>query len=136
LLGILIIMNNYFHDVATALLFTAGFVMLSADQLLSAHNNPGASEYFLALYHKFTGFARFALIWILVGGIPRTIFYEKYEWNPALGKGIIPALIVKHILMFTLVGFGVYFWRKLKIKAEAIIIQKSEGRSQESEVRS
>jgi hypothetical protein len=117
LLGILVIMNNYFHDVATALLFAAGFLMLAADKLLSAHNNPGAGYYFLALYRKFTGFARFALVWILVGGIPRTIFYEQYEWNPALGKGIIPALIVKHILMFTLVGLGIYFWRKLSQKA-------------------
>ncbi|HWI55329.1 MAG TPA: hypothetical protein VNT57_06530, partial [Desulfobacteria bacterium] len=97
MLGILIIMNNYFHDVATALLFAAGFLMLTADKLLQAHGNPGAERYFLDLYAKFTRFAHFALIWILLGGIPRTIFYERFEWNPALGKGIIPALIVKHI---------------------------------------
>lgn len=117
MLAILIVMNNYFHDVATAMLASLSILLLVIYRQVDERSSPEQVRLFLTVYRKFTVYAKIALAWILLGGIPRTLAYKDYEWLPALGKGIIPALIVKHVLMFTLVGLGLYFWRLLARKA-------------------
>ena len=117
-LGVAIMMNNYFHDVATALLAASAFALYALYRVEEGCTGPGAAEFFLKTYRKMVAFARFALAWIVIGGIPRTIFYTRFEWANAAGKGQVPALIVKHVLItFALVG-GIYGWRKLKRKVE------------------
>ncbi|MBT1074225.1 hypothetical protein [Geobacter grbiciae] len=123
-LGILIMMNNYFHDVATALLASSAFVLYAVYRVQDDCVGPGAAEFFLKTYRKMVTFARCALAWIVIGGIPRTIFYTRFEWANAAGKGQVPALIVKHILMVFLVIAGVWGWRKLKSKAVRLTVNK------------
>jgi uncharacterized membrane protein YdjX (TVP38/TMEM64 family) len=65
-------------------------------------------------------FFRFALWWIIIGGIPRTIFYTSFEWNHFADKLQIPALMIKHVLMFILVVWGVIAWRRLKRRVESL----------------
>ncbi|AJE04657.1 hypothetical protein [Geobacter pickeringii] len=115
-LGIAIMMNNYFHDVATALLAASAFVLYAVYRVEESCTGPGATEFFLKTYRRMVRLARFALAWIVLGGIPRTIFYTRFEWANAAGKGQVPALIVKHILMVILVAGGVWGWRKLQRK--------------------
>ena len=116
-LGILIMMNNYFHDVATALLAASAFALFALYRVEASCTGPGAAEFFLKAYRKMVLFARCALVWIVVGGVPRTIFYTSFEWANAAGKGQVQALIVKHVLMVLLVAVGVWGWLKLKAKA-------------------
>ncbi|MCL4439940.1 MAG: hypothetical protein M1609_04955 [Firmicutes bacterium] len=66
---ILVIMNNYFHDVATAFLASSALLMLAVARLLPEKRDSRLVEYFLAVYRKFTFIAKAALLWILVGGI-------------------------------------------------------------------
>lgn len=113
LLGVFIMMNNYFHDVATALLAASGVVIwVIVKRYDSAAKTQETTEYFLRIYKSSTKLAKISLAWILIGGIPRTIFYKEFEWANAVGKNQIPALIVKHILVFIFVGIGVYIWIK------------------------
>ncbi len=115
-LGVAIMMNNYFHDVATALMATSAFVMYALYRLQESMPDKLSTLFFLRAHQKVTGFAKFALIWIIVGGFPRTYFYTRFEWANAAGKGQVPALIVKHILIAILVVAGVYAWLKLRRK--------------------
>lgn len=117
---ILIVINNYFHDVATAFLTAAVILMFLIDRQLNPGNDKKLIKIYIDLYNKFTLVARIALAWIIIGGIPRTIFYKKIEWSMALGNGIVAALIVKHILMFTFVGLGIIFWRQLAKKVSLL----------------
>jgi hypothetical protein len=110
--GIFIFINNYFHDVATALLISSAFIMWVLYKNYNGEDE-GVSIYFIKSYDIITKFAKFSLIWIIIGGIPRTIAYKKFEWSEALGKGQITALIVKHILMGIAVILGIYLWAKL-----------------------
>lgn len=119
-LGIAIMMNNYFHDVATALLMTCGFVMWIIVRKMDRSSDENVIRYFLRIYGSVTWFARFSLIWILVGGVPRILAYKKFEWANALGKSQVPALIVKHILAFIFVGLGAYLWIKLSRQVKEI----------------
>jgi hypothetical protein len=115
-LGILLMMNNYFHDVATALLLASGFSMWIMVKRLGSSTNEAAINYFLNIYRSVTRLAQISLVWIIIGGIPRTIFYKQFEWAHAAGKNQIPALIIKHILFFIIVGTGAYLWIKLNRK--------------------
>ncbi|HWI54212.1 MAG TPA: hypothetical protein VNT57_00830 [Desulfobacteria bacterium] len=123
---ILVIMNNYFHDVATALLVSSALVMLSVAKLLPEQGNAETMKFFLAVYRRVTTLARVSLLWILLGGIPRVIYYKKIEWTIALDNDIIPALMIKHIIMFLFVLAGVAFWVRLarKVKELEASLQK------------
>lgn len=120
-LGLFIMMNNYFHDVATALLAASGVALWVMMKRYEDGSGEEATQYFLSIYKGMTRLARFSLYWILLGGVPRTIFYRDFEWSNAVGHGQIPALIVKHILAFAFVGTGVYVWIKLNRKVKFIM---------------
>ena len=120
-IGIFIMMNNYFHDVATALLAASGFVLwFMVKRYDNSAKTKETTDYFLRIYKSTTKFAKFSLMWIIIGGIPRTIFYKDFEWANAAGKSQIPALIVKHILAFIFVGLGAYLWIKINRKVKRI----------------
>lgn len=119
-LGILIMMNNYLHDVATALLLASGVAMLVIAKKFDESSTPETADYFLKIYRSISRLAVFSLIWIIIGGIPRTIFYKEFEWANAAGKGQVAALIVKHIIAFAAVGSGAVVWMKIHRKIENI----------------
>ncbi len=118
--GVILMMNNYFHDVATALLLASGIAMWVIYKKLGNSDKPEVRDYFLKLYSSISFLARFSLAWIILGGIPRTIFYKEFEWSHFAGKSQIPALIIKHILVFIFVGTGAYIWLKIRRKVKEI----------------
>jgi len=118
--GVILMMNNYFHDVATALLLSSGIALWVIYKKFGDSDKPEVRNYFLRLYGSLTFLARFSLAWIILGGIPRTIFYTEFEWSHFAGKSQIPALIIKHILAFIFVGTGAYIWLKIRKKVKKI----------------
>ncbi|MCL4079180.1 hypothetical protein MX659_06220 [Coriobacteriia bacterium Es71-Z0120] len=115
---VLVILNNYFHDVATAVLLASAVILWVLER--HAQSSPEGLAALRQSYPALTRFARVALAWIVIGGIPRTIFFTRYEWDPAVVKGIVPALIVKHALMVAAVVAGAVMWRRVarRVKAE------------------
>ena len=114
-LGVAVMMNNYFHDVATALLVSSAFVLHAIVRTRAEMNTPVATVYFLKMYKQMVKFFRFSLWWIIIGGVPRTIFYVSFEWNHFADKQQVPALMVKHVVMAAAVICGIYAWRRLKV---------------------
>jgi hypothetical protein len=118
-LGVLIMLNNYFHDVATALLLASGVAMWVVLRRYEGRSTEEAA-YFLRLHGSITRLAKFSLAWILIGGVPRTLAYRSFEWAEAVGHAQVPALIVKHILAFAFVGGGAWLWLRLSKRVRAI----------------
>ena len=116
-----LMMNNYFHDVATALLAASAFALWSLVRLQDSMGGEASPRFFLAAYSRMARFAKVSLVWILLGGIPRTIFYRDFEWANAAGRGQVPALVAKHILMFALVGLGAWGWYGLHRRRRALL---------------
>jgi len=114
--AIVLMMNNYLHDVATALLVASGYVMWVLWKCMDPEAGHDAIHYFVRMYYKITKLARFSFVWILIFGIPRVIFYKEFEWSNMAGRGQVPALIVKHIFAFTLVFVGASLWIKVRKK--------------------
>ena len=115
-LGVAIMMNNYFHDMATGLLVGSGFALHAILRIQASMNTPQATLFFLKTNRRMVKLFRFALWWVILGGIPRTIFYTSFEWANAADKLQVPALAVKHVMMFTAVVLGIYAWRRMQAK--------------------
>lgn len=113
LLQISIIMNNYFHDVATAMLVSTAVVMVLLYQTLRQNASKERVEFVKTIYRKYTLVAKISFAWILLGGIPRLVFYKQIEWTIAFDNGIVLALMVKHIIMFAFVIVGAVLWQRL-----------------------
>ncbi len=118
--GVILMMNNYFHDVATALLLASGIAIWVIYKKFGDSDKPDVRNYFLKLYGSMTFLVKFSLAWIILGGIPRTYFYTEFEWSHYAGKSQIPALIVKHILALLFVGTGAYLWINIRKKVKEI----------------
>ena len=125
--GVALMMNNYFHDVATALLAASAFVLWALARLQDAMPGEASPKFFLSAYARMARFAKVALAWIVLGGIPRTIFYRDFEWANAAGRGQVPALLVKHLLMFALVAGGAWGWWRLSLRRRALSQQGIRG---------
>jgi hypothetical protein len=121
LFALALMMNNYLHDVATALLAASACALVVLLRRYEAGaRGPDAARYFLEIAERMTKLARFSLGWIVVGGIPRTIWYGEFEWASAAGRGQVVALIVKHVVALAFVIAGVVFWRRLKRQVAAV----------------
>jgi hypothetical protein len=115
-----IMMNNYFHDVATAMLAASGAVLWVFIKKYEGLRDAEATDYFLRIYGGMTKVARFSLYWILLGGVPRTLFFRKYELANAIEHRQIPALIAKQLLALAFVVAGVLLWLKIAGKVKDI----------------
>lgn len=113
-LGVAVMMNNYLHDMATGLMVGSGFALHAILGIQRAMDNPQATLFFLKTNRKMVKLFRFALWWVVLGGVPRTIFYVSFEWANAAEKLQIPALAVKHVMMFTAVVWGTIAWRRMQ----------------------
>jgi len=109
----LIMSVNYSHDIATALLAVSGAAMWIISTNYPAAATGETEQYFLRIYQGITRMAKDSLIYILVAGVPRIYFYTEYEWATAAGDLQVVAIIIKHVVMFLLVGVGLYYWSKL-----------------------
>ncbi|GAB4292919.1 MAG: hypothetical protein Kow0090_07040 [Myxococcota bacterium] len=114
--GVIIMMNNYLHDLAAALLIMGAVIMFLFTRALDADNSSQAFALFLDVYNRLVKLCVVALVFIVVGGIIRAVTFADYEWQAAIGKGLVAAIIAKHILFFALLAAGVYFWVSLRKK--------------------
>lgn len=122
-LGMAIMFNNYAHDVATALLAASAFTMRATVKVQSELGTPDSVRFFLQVYRIMRKFFKISLWWIILGGVPRTIFYTSFEWANAVDKLQVPALILKHILLTVLVIVGIRAWSRLK--RQVVLLESS-----------
>jgi hypothetical protein len=89
-MAILVMLNSYLHDLATAVFavspVVAGLVRLGL----------------------------FSLAWTLFFGIIRGLTYRQYEWMEAAGRDQVAALVVKHVILVFLVVLGFIALRKVR----------------------
>jgi len=119
-LTVIIMMNNYFHDVATAMLLASGVTTLLLLKGFEGANRDVIS-YLNSIYLGMKKVARFSLYWVLIGGIPRTLTFRSFEWTTASEHGQTPALILKHIIALLAVSFGVWFWLRANERARSML---------------
>jgi hypothetical protein len=97
--ALLVMMNNYFHDLAVAFLFASSVMAW----VVIRHWPGRPSEEVVRLLRRV---AWGSLAWVLLGGVVRVWFYREYEWLPKAGTAQVPALMVKHVLLVALTIWG------------------------------
>lgn len=105
--AVVIMLNNYFHDLMVAFLFST--CVLARLVLREWPGKPSPR-----VVRILSGVTWTSLGWILLGGTIRLWFYREYEWLPRAGTAQIPALIVKHLLLIGLTIWGLAALVKLR----------------------
>ncbi len=96
--AIVVMLSNYFHDLAVGILFSAMLLtwwIHKANSSLGDVHTPLVKQ----VVRHMRKVTLAAWVWIILGGAIRTINYYEYEWLPAAGRGQVAALVVKHILL-------------------------------------
>jgi hypothetical protein len=109
---ILIVMNNYFHDVATAVLISAAVIMW----VLGRQARDGGPAELASLTRAYPTLSRFAigaLIWIVVGGIIRFIYFDTHDLGAVFDE-IATAIVVKHVFEVAAVLLGIVLWQRTR----------------------
>lgn len=102
--SIILMIANYFHDLAVGLLAANILVIYYLGRILD--KNDKAPDYIPEIFKKLSRVTYWVLGYIILGGALRAFFFMDYEWNPAVGKGQVSALIVKHIILFSITAWG------------------------------
>lgn len=97
--AILVMLNNYFHDLAVAFLWASSLLAHVVVRLW-----PGRPSRRVARLLERVAWG--SLAWVILGGAVRAWFYREYEWLPKAGTAQIPALAVKHVLLVGLTVWG------------------------------
>lgn len=102
--AVLVMISNYFHDLAVAMLAANVLVVWYLGRLL---DEEGARERLLPkVFARLSRVTYGALAYVLAAGAVRAWFFMDFEWNPAVGRGQVPALVLKHVLLVGLTVFG------------------------------
>jgi len=115
--AIAVMLNNYFHDLAVAFLFASTLLA----HVVLRHWPGRPSE---AVAKLLSRIAWGSLAWVVVGGAVRAYFYKEYEWLPKAGTAQIPALMVKHVLLFGLTAWGLVAVLRLRVLLRGEAAQK------------
>jgi hypothetical protein len=97
--ALFVMMNSYFHDLSVAFLWASS---LMAHLLLRHWTGKPPARLVRTLRRVAWG----SLVWVIVGGAVRAWYFQEYEWSPRAGTAQIPALAVKHVLLFALTAWG------------------------------
>ncbi|GAB4547277.1 MAG: hypothetical protein Fur0020_15580 [Thermodesulfovibrionia bacterium] len=109
-LAAFIMMNNYFHDVATAMIGASGVVMWLILKVYTGGVDKKNLERILWLYKWMKRILIFSVAWLIIGAFPRFLTYKTYEWANAVRKGMVIALMIKYVIALLMIVAGSVIW--------------------------
>lgn len=110
--AVFLLMNNYFHDVATAMLLACSVVLWV--MLKHLDGKEGAMlHYIAALYRGITALFWFSVAWIVTSGYLRFATFRDFEWFNTTQKHFEAGLLVKYAIAVIMVVVGAVLWVRL-----------------------
>ncbi len=105
-LAVFVMLNNWFHDLAVAMLFCS-LILLSLIYR-KTRDQPDAiwMPFARSLAASFNKVISVCWALLILLGIVRTVAYRSFEWEEAAGTGQVTALVLKHVLLVSLVLWG------------------------------
>jgi hypothetical protein len=116
-MAILVMLNNYFHDLATAIFAVSAIAAWLLYRSRALQQAPAAVGPVAAGLVK-VGVA--SLAWTLLAGMVRGATYREYEWVEAAGRGQVPVLVLKHVILASLVAVGLFVLYRVHRLARAV----------------
>jgi hypothetical protein len=118
--AILLTLNNYVHDVATGLLLISALWLGWSARDLGPAPSREALGIFRKSYRRCLRFVWGSVALIVATGVVRTVNFMDFEWQPAMGRGLVPVLLLKHALIFAMLLAGAYAWLGLRRRLRAL----------------
>lgn len=106
MLGVLVMLNNFFHDFSVAL-FTCAVVGRGVLWRATTEMGEAARPAVEALDRFARRMTALSLAALIGFGAVRMATFEQFEWNPAVGRAQVPALAAKHVLLVGLLLYAV-----------------------------
>jgi hypothetical protein len=107
-----VLMNNYFHDVATAMLLACSIMLGVMLKHLGQEPDDVLRRYAAALYRGITGLFWFSVLWIIASGIVRIATFRSFEWFNASQKHFEPGLLFKYAIAAVMIVLGSILWKR------------------------
>lgn len=118
-LGILVMLNNFYHDFASAILVVCTVLMFVSVKYGESIASNDFNKFLAMLFPRLMHASVITLVLLLFAGVIRSFTYSWYEWVGDLGSTQIIVLIFKHVLMFSVTAYLIYIWigvyNKIKI---------------------
>ena len=108
--AVFLLMNNYFHDVATAMLLACCIVLWTIRKNLGEERDDALMRYAAALYRGITAIFWFSVLWIIVSGIVRIATVQSFEWPNFAQKRHEAGLIAKYCIAVVMMALGMRWW--------------------------
>lgn len=121
-IAVFILMSNYFHDVATAMLVACSFSLWVALVKYGMQEDQMKKEFFARLYRAIRKVVIFSWVWIVAAGAIRIVTFRRFEWVNAVEKHHEAALMVKYAVAAVMIITGAYTWAVLSRKAENLLM--------------
>jgi hypothetical protein len=126
-LAVLMMMNNYFHDVAITVPLASGIVMWTIVRHYLKRGDAAACTFLPPIHRRMRVVVTVSLVWIAVSAIPRILTFNKFELLNATEKTQVTGLIIRHALAFTVIVFGALLWIYLNRRIKAISANSAKG---------
>ncbi len=102
-MAILVMLNNYMHDLATAVFAVSAVTAYLLRRSLAMRLAPETVQ---PVVRGVVRVGIFSLAWTLFFGFIRGLTYREYEWVEAAGRDQVAVLVVKHVILVSLVIAG------------------------------
>ena len=124
-------LSNYVHDVATGLLLLSAFWLAWSSRDLGDSPSEETIAVFRSSYRRCKRFVFGSIGVIVATGVVRVLFFMEFEWFPALGRCLIPILVLKHVLIFSMLAAGAYAWYHLRRRLRSLgVVTKNDPASE------
>lgn len=118
--AVFIMMNNYFHDVATAMLMACSITMWAVLNQYENKKSPGARVFLMQIHNAVSKIANVSFIWIIISSIPRILTLSTFEWKNAVNSQHTSGLAIKYVLALFMIIAGTYLWIALSAKIKRL----------------
>jgi len=103
--SVLLMIMNYFHDLAVAVLAANILVVFFLGKFLERRQaDPSLMRH---LFRRLSAVTYGALAFVVLAGAVRAYFFADFEWNPAVARGQVEALVIKHVVLVAVTIFGI-----------------------------
>lgn len=110
-MAILVMLNSYMHDLATAVFAVSAITAYLLQRSLAMRAAPQSLQ---PVVRGVVRVGVVSLVWTLVFGFVRGLTYREYEWVEAAGRDQVPVLVVKHVILVCLVVAGIVVLARLR----------------------
>jgi len=125
--AVFIMMNNYFHDVATAMLVACSLTLWLLTRRFEANRDPDSLRLLLRLHKGLSEIAAASVVWIVTGGMVRFLTFSSFEWPNAVARHHTHGLMIKYSIASCMIAGGAYLWVMVNRKIKRLPGERDSG---------